>query len=265
MFMARKLQLECADRYEMVYIFANTGCEHPRTLEFVQECADAWDMPIVWLESVTNPEHGKGVTFKIVDFATASRDGAPFKGMIEKHGIPNKARPFCTKELKTRPTFAYIRDVLGWGGETKMGDNYQMALGIRIDEPKRLRATDGKIYPLAAWWPMEKQDILDWWEEQPFDLNLIERHGNCVWCWKKSLRKHLLNLEDVRSHYNFPLLMELKHGRTGSGKTGEPHVFFRENRSTLDLMLLADVVAPDERMGSRYGEDDGCSESCEAF
>lgn len=266
MFMARQIQQRCADRFaEVVFIFSNTGWEHPRTLEFVQECSVAWDMPIVWLESVTNPEQGKGVTFRVVNFETASRDGLPFRGMIEKHGIPNKTRPFCTKELKTRPTFAYIRDVLGWGGESRMGKDYLMALGLRADEPKRLRPTPGKIYPLAEWWPMDKQDVLDWWEDQPFDLNLMERLGNCVWCWKKSLRKHLLNLGDVPEYYEFPAEMEAAHGNTGAGKTGEAHVFFRESRSTQDLINLVQIATPDERMGARADEDDGCSESCEAF
>jgi len=265
MYMARLLQLNHANLWDMVFIFANTGWEHPRTLEFVQECSVAWDMPIVWLESVTNPQRGKGVSFRVVDFNTASRNGAPFRDMISKHGVPNVTRPFCTKELKTRPTFAYIREVLGWGGESRMGIEYQMALGIRQDEPKRLRPTRGKVYPLATWWPADKQDVLDWWEAQPFDLNIIERHGNCVWCWKKSLRKHLLNLGDVREYYDFPAEMERMHGCTGSGYTGTPHVFFRENRSTLDLIKLAEIATPDERMGARYAEDDGCSESCEAF
>ena len=277
MYMARQLQLLCGDIFEMVFIFANTGSEDERTLAFVRDCEIAWGMTIIWLESVTNPERGKGVGFRVVDFKTASRNDEPFQAMIAKHGIPNKTRPFCTKELKTRPIFAYIREVLGWGGEGRMGHNYLMALGIRADEPARLRPTLGKIYPLAEYWALDKQDILDWWEDQPFDLNrplgtgevldFPERHGNCVWCWKKSLRKHLLNLGDSRvSHrYEFPQRMEAEHGTTGAGQTGEPHVFFRENRSTLDLIKLADISSPDDRMGSRYTEDDGCSESCEAF
>lgn len=265
MYMARQLQLHWQDKYEILYIFANTGWEHPRTLEFVHECEQAWDMPIIWIESVTNPERGKGVSYRVVDFDTASRDGRPYRAMVEKHGIPNIARPFCTRELKTRPVYAYLRDLPGWGGEGCMGINYKMALGIREDEPGRLSPTKGKIYPLATVWPMDKQDVLGWWEDQPFDLDLIERHGNCVWCFKKSLSKHLLNLRDVPEFYEFPAEMERLHGTTGAGYTGQPFVFFRENRSTQDLIRLADITEPDARMGSRAYEDAGCSESCEAF
>lgn len=267
MMLARLIQTHWADRYEVLYIFANTGWEHPRTLEFVHECEQAWDMPIVWIESVTNPVRGKGVTYKVVDYHTASRDAAPFRAMVQKHGVPNVARPFCTKELKTRPIFAYLRDQPGYGGEPGLGRTYQMALGIRVDEPKRLGKGVGRIYPLATEWPTEKEEVLDWWAEQPFDLGLIERHGNCVGCYKKSLAKHLLNLNDpsVKDYYQFGVEIERDHGTTGAGYTGKPFVMYRENRSTLDLIALADITAPDDRMGARAHEDAGCSESCEAF
>ncbi|WP_162950816.1 phosphoadenosine phosphosulfate reductase domain-containing protein [Pseudomonas aeruginosa] len=275
MFMARMIQLHWADEYEIVFIFCNTGWEHPRTLEFVKECAEHWGMNIVWLEAEINPKRGKVVLYRVVNFQTASRCGRPFREMIQKLGLPNKAFPFCTRDLKTRPSFAYIRDALGWGGEGKLGTNYYLALGIRADEPKRLRATPGRIYPLAGAWESDKQDVLDWWEDQPFDLNrplltgetipFPERYGNCVWCWKKSLRKHLLNLHEHPEWYEFPAEMEQQYGHHGAGFTGEPRVFFREGRSTQDLIKLAEVATPDERMGSRFGEDDGCSESCEAF
>ena len=36
---------------------------------------------------------------------------------------------------------------------------------------------------------MTKQDILDWWEDQPFNLDLSEELGNCVFCVKKGTNK----------------------------------------------------------------------------
>lgn len=275
MFMARMIQLHLSDRYEIVFIFANTGFEHPETLNFVRDCQLAWGMEIVWIEAVTDPRHGKGVSSCVVTWETASRNGEPFRAMIEKLGIPNRAFPFCTRELKTRPIYAYTRDVLAWGGESAAGKNYYVAIGIRLDEPARIKRHSGRIFPLVDEWPVDKQDILDWWEDQPFDLNrrigsaetinFPERFGNCVWCWKKSLRKHLLNIKDHPGWYDFAAEMEKLHGFTGAGKTGEPRVFFREGKSTTYLRQMAEVATPDERMGSRYGEDDGCSESCEAF
>jgi len=275
MYMARMIQLYWSDQYEIVFIFCNTGWEHPRTLAFVRDCEEAWGIEIVWIEAQVNARHGQGVKAKIVSFETASRDGTPFRQIIEKLGLPNKAFPFCTRDLKTRPSFAYIRDILGWGGESKLGVNYSLALGIRADEPKRLRRTPGRIYPLASTWESDKQDVIAWWEDQPFDLDrpldgsgqieFPERYGNCVWCWKKSLNKHLLNLSDHPEWYEFPAEMERLYGHHGAGQTGEARVFFRENRSTKDLIALAQVALPDERRAPRFAEHDGCSESCEAF
>ena len=31
-------------------VFANTGKEMPQTLDFVKDCADKWDIDIIWLE-----------------------------------------------------------------------------------------------------------------------------------------------------------------------------------------------------------------------
>lgn len=31
-------------------LFANTGKEHPATLDFVRDCGERWGVPIVWLE-----------------------------------------------------------------------------------------------------------------------------------------------------------------------------------------------------------------------
>ena len=35
---------------DIAVVFANTGLEHPVTLDFVDTCARAWDIEIVWVE-----------------------------------------------------------------------------------------------------------------------------------------------------------------------------------------------------------------------
>ncbi len=105
MMMARVLR----DKYpaaEIVYVFANTGQEREETLAFVAHCAEYWSMPIVWVEaSIQSGRIGTG--HKIVTFETASRHGEPFESMITKYGIPNKAYPHCTRELKLAPMYSY--------------------------------------------------------------------------------------------------------------------------------------------------------------
>ena len=66
--------------------FANTGKEHPATLDFVQECAAQWDIPIVWLE--WTPSEKARDRWRQVNFQTASRDGEPFAGLLALRGYP---------------------------------------------------------------------------------------------------------------------------------------------------------------------------------
>jgi hypothetical protein len=249
------------DQYEMVFTFANTGEENDATLELVRKMEQAWGMPVVWLESV--PYHGsrKASGHRIVTFETASRKGQPFEDMIRKYGIPNKAYPHCTRELKLNPIKSYLSSI-GWEP-----GSYVSAVGIRADEPKRIRADREKahiVYPLFHWFPTTKPEINDWWEEQPFNLEIKEHQGNCKWCWKKSLRKHALIAFENPEFFEFPARMEEMYGLAGHNEDGTKRVFFRGNLSTKALLQIvgAGPVHP------RYDDpdlDSGCSESCEAF
>ena len=76
--------------FEMIFVFANTGEENEETLKFVDQCDKEFDLNLVWIEAVFNPEFGIGTNYKIVNYKTASRNGEPFKDGISKLGIPNK-------------------------------------------------------------------------------------------------------------------------------------------------------------------------------
>lgn len=256
MMMARFIQQHCGKHAELRFVFANTGEEHPRTLEFVNECDKAWGLGIVWVEAVTHTGR-KGSTHKVVTFETAARRGEPFQKVIEKYGIPNKSFPHCNRELKLLPMESYIRSI-GWKG-------VRTAVGIRADEPKRLRPnaeSKGVVYPFAHWWPQDKQDVLTWWEDQPFDLGIQEREGNCKWCWKKSDRKHFANIAENPDWYDFPRTMEVFHAKTNRSN---PQVFFRGAVSTDGLFLKAAMFDADPRGIASEEETGSCTESCEAF
>ena len=184
-FMANLL-LENYNRSELLFVFANTGKENIETLEFINECDKRWALQVVWLEAKVNPERGKGTTYKIVDFETASRKGEPFSDAIKKHGIPNKSGPHCTSQLKELPIRKFVIDKCG-------KNNYKMAIGIRADERtriNRLRAEKNNwIYPLTDEFPTNKKMVRDFWNSQNFDLQLQDYEGNCDLCWKKSLKK----------------------------------------------------------------------------
>ena len=51
--------------------FANTGREMPETLDFVQECAQRWNIPIIWVEYQRDKERRKN-SYRIVSHNEAS-------------------------------------------------------------------------------------------------------------------------------------------------------------------------------------------------
>ena len=108
-------------------------------MEFVNQCEQKWNIPIVWLEYCN--EEPK---FKIVDFKTASRNGEPFAAMIEKKKfLPNSVMRFCTTELKIEPINKYMKSI---GIK-----DFETFAGIRADEPKRVAKLRNTLHaPLAS-------------------------------------------------------------------------------------------------------------------
>ena len=229
----------CLEKYnathEIVVTFANTGCEHNATLDFVRDCDLHFNFGTVWLEALVNPEKGEGIRHRIVNYETAARKGEPFRAYIEKYGMPGPSHPHCTGRLKEDVMYDYMRSI-GWRRGT-----YDYAIGIRADEIDRMSETAKErrlVYPLiAAGW--RKQDIKRECESWPFDLRLKgEHYGNCVWCWKKSLRKLLTLARDDVSIFDFPAEMERLHERTKHIGI-EPRRFFRKNLSTFSIIEMA--------------------------
>ena len=257
---------------EIRTVFANTGQEREETLEFVDKCDRAFGLNVTWIEAVTPPERGVGARCRVVNFETASRNGEPFEEMIRKHGIPNSSTPLCSKELKTRPITRWAREG-GW-----LPGSYDLAIGIRSDEIDRMSPSAKSrriIYPLISRFPRTKPMVNEFWQRQPFRLGIKGYEGNCKWCWKKSLRKHLTIISENPSAYDFPELMEERYPLAGTNPKGLPRVFFREERSTKDLRRLASEakftpaeddarVYQTELFGFPDADLDACgSESCE--
>lgn len=235
--MAKLILERMAGEYDVIRtVFANTGQENEATLEFVARCDKAFGLNAVWIEAVTPPERGIGARCREVTFETASRDGKPFEDMIRKHGIPGPSMPLCSKELKTRPITRWAREN-GW-----LPGTYDLAIGIRTDEMDRMSPEAKRrriIYPLVSRFPHTKPKVNEFWTAQPFRLNLKGYQGNCKWCWKKSLRKHLTIISETPEAYDFPERMETLYPNNGAGTTGEPRRFFRDNRTVADLRALA--------------------------
>ena len=86
-YMTKMLIDNFSDKYEFIVTFANTGMEHNKTLEFVNNCDKYFGFNTIWLEADVFHGERKGTGFRIVDFETASRNGEPFRDVIKNMGF----------------------------------------------------------------------------------------------------------------------------------------------------------------------------------
>jgi 3'-phosphoadenosine 5'-phosphosulfate sulfotransferase (PAPS reductase)/FAD synthetase len=217
----------------VVVAFQNTGREMPETLDFVRECGERWGVPIRWIEY--RPE---APGFVEVDHASASRDGEPFEALIRKRKfLPNQQTRFCTSELKVRPAKRFCVS-LGW-------DRWTTATGLRADEPRRLNKPPPKDR-WTVWNPMAeagvcKQDVLRFWQRQPFDLRLqnlngVTPMGNCDGCFLKAeARVARLAITHPERHAWWERMEALAASLTsGSGDTFSSRYSRRELREFME-------------------------------
>ena len=243
-YMAWWLLKNMQHKYEMVVVFANTGKEREETLQFVHKCDVEFDFNTVWVEAVVrvgkiinNRKHiftirkwnriknklykqgytdsyfkqivnfDAGTINKKVDFKTSDRRGTPFEDVISKYGIPNQNAPHCTRELKQQTIKSYARSI-GW-------KDYQTALGIRSDEPKRLdwvKKHKSNLLYFAELFAVTKSNVNLFWSKQVFDLDLKSYEGNCDLCYKKGIRKLMTIVKDKPEFADWWRKMEQKYG-----------------------------------------------------
>jgi len=270
-YMMYRLINEYSDKYEFKVVYANTGKEDEKTLEFIDKCSKEWNIDIVWVEGVYRDDNGKpfskkgwSVRHKVVNFETASRNGEPFEELISLLGIPSDNAPFCSFQLKKYPIESYMKSI-GW-------KKYKIAIGIRNDEVDRisLGATKrGVIYPLIQkeFFPTIKPTILAWFKINSFDLTCSPNLGNCDFCYKKGIETHIKAIEDkpngldwwqdMTNKYSHFMPREMKKG------FNPPYNFYRKNMSPSDLLALKKLS--DRQLKIIFEEEklSGCSESCE--
>ena len=168
--------------------FANTGMERPETLDFVDICGRAWGVEINWIEYLWDAPHRT----RVVDYATASRNGEPFAALIDRKGfVPNVTIKFCSSFLKRDRIDSFARHRLGL-------KRWHSVIGLRADERRRVlrmrarncgsRTGAHAVLPLADA-GVREADVLDWWKEQPFDLGIPSYAGNCTLCPVKARGK----------------------------------------------------------------------------
>lgn len=195
---------------DTIVCFANTGAEEPETLQFVKDCQDYWQIPIVWLEYCPVNK------FKVVNFETASRENQPYEALIRKQGfLPNVAKRFCTSELKVNAIDAYLKS-LGI-------KHYDSFVGMRYDEPARyhklITQNDGGRNVWTYFAPLYKDritklDVLNFWQQQPFDLQVDKGKGNCSLCFLKGKSKLKNLIADEPQKADWYIRMEKLIGGT---------------------------------------------------
>ncbi len=173
---------------DIAVVYANTAMERPETLEFVDRCSREWRIDIVWVEYLWDAPHRT----RVVDFATASRNGEPYAALIDRKGfVPSISIRYCSGFLKRDRIESYARHWLGL-------KRWHAVIGLRADEQRRVlrmramncgsRTGAHAVLPLADAGARQAA-VLDWWKRQPFDLGIPSYAGNCTLCMLKGRAK----------------------------------------------------------------------------
>jgi 3'-phosphoadenosine 5'-phosphosulfate sulfotransferase (PAPS reductase)/FAD synthetase len=241
--------------------FANTGKEREETLRFVYECATRWGVRVRWLEwRKRNRGDPWEDGFTEVGYNSASRNGEPFAAVVaDRQMLPNPVTRFCTQQLKIRTMELFMR-AQGY-------ERWNNAVGLRADEMHRVfkqieRNEKGAdrftaIMPLAKA-KVREADVLAWWAQQPFNLQLRGYEGNCDLCFLKAERTLLRLVRDNPGMSDWWAEQERLH----EGKTRDPRMskFNKaftyaglrrtvETSPLLDLDYMADVEEFDAECG----------------
>ena len=249
--------------------FSNTGMEREETLNFVDICGREWGVAIHWLEYQWDAPHRT----RIVDHATASRNGEPYAALIDRKGfVPNVTLRACSGFLKRDRIEAFARHRLGL-------KRWHSVIGLRADEPRRvwrMRARDcgsrtgaRAVLPLADA-GVREADVLEWWKKQPFDLGIPSYAGNCDLCYLKGRAKLIRIIREDPSLADWWIEQEAKvANRTGpDGRACESMKRFRlgETYAELKAAALADrdlfdeAATTSDESGETYSLDCNCTD-----
>lgn len=266
MYMMKLLHDKYSATHNILNVFANTGAEHPETLDFVQRCSNEWGIKIVWVEAVVHHGSRKGATHKVVTYETASRNQEPFEEVVKKYGLPNQNYPHCNREMKLNPIHSYA---MKFFNAKKRFENYQTAIGIRVDEIDRINKKSELYdfcYPLIKL-GIYKSDIHDFWISKSWRLNIPEHYGNCLTCFKKSNRK-IVTI--AREHPEwFDTFANFENSYSNVKSPDKPRVFFRGKNTVNDVFEMAKDESIDSFVDEKFfpfdpelDVDESCSHDC---
>lgn len=115
----------------------------------------------------------------------------------------------------------------------------------------------------------DKQDILDWWDTQAFNLEIPEHLGNCVFCVHKGANKLALAARDepeMADAFMEMIASDSVHRRPT--REMPPEIMYRDHQSLRSIIdsyqdVSRDDIAKTIRSAKQF-DSGSCSESCEA-
>ena len=249
--------------WDVKFIFMDTGAEHPATYQFIRDVVASTGIELTCLRTVFNPELGKANTYQIIPLSECKPDLQPWRDMLSKYSTPyNPSGAFCTDRMKLVPYTKYCNETFGREG-------YTTWLGIRADETKRLKPREHVDY-LASISDFDKQDVFEWWDEQPYNLGIEDPLGNCVFCIKKGTNKiAIAERYEPEMAKEFMAVLEEPTVRVVEKRKAPLLSMYRGQVSMKGVIQMFSANTTSELEANvknmRRFDTGSCSESCEVF
>lgn len=211
---------------DVLVVFADTHKERDETYDFVRETEERWKVKIHWVE----------------------RPGGFEQLITDRKYLPNPVTRFCTQELKVR----VMRDFMRSQGH----EHWDMVVGIRWDERHRSKRLHSGAHK-ERWdyeFPMvdakvTEQDVMRFWADSPFDLQLGQYEGNCDLCFLKGTAKKIKILMARPDLADWWIAQEKRIGATfRNGRWTYPRLLREANEARKQLHLPL-VPMEDDTLG----------------
>ena len=96
-----------------LFVFIDTGFEHPKTYEFIKNVDKAFNLNLVCIQSVISQKMGVGVRHKIVDINDIGFKPEIFTDYVTKNGSPVCVGATCSDRMKEKAfhSFAVTNEI----------------------------------------------------------------------------------------------------------------------------------------------------------